>query len=209
MQWIETSLRSSQKLPSGKSKRMIAFTKTCFRRSVAVAAVAACAFSTVPAQAATQGSIGATSTGSVIINATINGLVQISDLSDFTFTGLTGAANAQLTDNVCVWSNTLSKSYTIRATGSGTTSAFTLASGANAVIPYSVAWANTAGATSGTALTTNVASAAFTSTAILPNCASGANPTATLFVSIGATDQAAMVASAAYTGTLTLVVTPQ
>jgi hypothetical protein len=161
------------------------------------------------ANAATQGAIGATSTGTVTINATINSLVQISDLNDITFSGLTGGATAQQTDNICVWSNTASKSYTIKATGNGTTSAFTLASGANAAIPYSVAWANTAGATSGTALTTNVTSAAFTSTAVAPLCGLGASPTSTLLVSIGATDQAAMVANAAYAGVLTLLVTPQ
>lgn len=165
--------------------------------------------SSAPAHAATQGSISATSTGTVTINATINALVQISDLNDLTFSGLTGGASAQQTDNVCVWSNTSSKSYTIKATGNGSTNAFTLASGTNAPIPYSVAWANTAGATSGTTLTTNVASAAFTSTATLPLCNLGASPTSTLFVSIGAADQAAMVANAAYAGVLTLVVTPQ
>jgi hypothetical protein len=177
--------------------------------SMITAAVIGCFISTAPSHAATQGSIGPTSTGTVTINATINALVQISDLSDLTFTGLTGAATAQQTDNVCVWSNTSSKSYTIKATGNGTANAFTLASGTNAAIPYSVAWANTAGATSGTTLTTNVASTAFTSTATLPLCNLGASPTSTLFVSIGATDQAAMVANAAYTGVLTLVVTPQ
>lgn len=188
---------------------MFAFnTKYAFRSAV-ISALLGSIVCVAPAQAATQGIIGTTSTGSVTINATINGLVQISDLNDITFSGLTGGANAQQTDNVCVWSNTATKSYTIKATGNGTTSAFTLASGTNPVIPYSVAWANTSGATSGTALTTNVASAAFTSTATTPLCSAGASLTSTLFVSIGATDQDAMVANAAYTGVLTLVVTPQ
>ncbi|RYF44592.1 MAG: hypothetical protein EOO38_17590, partial [Cytophagaceae bacterium] len=160
-------------------------------RLMMTAAMVGCFISTAPAHAATQGSIGATSTGTVTINATINALVQISDLNDLTFSGLTGSATAQQTDNVCVWSNTSSKSYTIKATGNGTTNAFTLANGTNAAIPYSVAWANTASATSGTALTTNVASAAFTSTATLPLCNLGASPTSTLLVSIGAADQAA------------------
>jgi len=177
--------------------------------TMVTSALIGCLVTTTTAHAATQGSIGATSTGTVTINATINALVQISDLNDITFSGLTGAAAAQQTDNVCVWSNTASKSYTIKATGNGTTNAFTLASGTNAAIPYSVAWANTAGATSGTSLTTNVASTAFTSAATLPLCNLGASPTSTLFVSIAAADQAAMVANAAYTGVLTLVVTPQ
>jgi hypothetical protein len=188
---------------------MFACIKDYKRGGMAVIAVAGCLLAAYPAHAATQGTIGATSTGSVNINATISGLVQISDLNDLTFTGLNAGSSAQVTDNVCVWSNTASRSYTVRATGNGATSAFTLASGTNAPIPYSVAWANTPNATSGTALTTNVTSAAFTSTAVLPSCAAGANPTATLFVSIAAADQANMVADAAYAGALTLLVTPQ
>ncbi len=178
-------------------------------RSFAAMAMLAAVLPVSPAQAATQGSVGATSTGTITINATIAGLVQISNLTDLTFSALTGSADAQQTENVCVWSNTSSKSYTIRATGSGTASAFTLASGTNAPVPYTVAWANSTAATTGTGLTTNVASAAFTSAAVTPLCAAGANPSAKLFVTILAADQNTMIANAAYTGVLTLLVTPQ
>jgi hypothetical protein len=179
------------------------------RRSLMIFAMMGSILPVASAHAATQGALGTTSTGTVTINATIAGLVQISNLTDITFSALTGAADAQQTENVCVWSNTSSKSYTIRATGNGTTGAFTLASGTNAPVPYTVAWANSASATSGTGLTTNVTSAAFTSTAVTPLCAAGASPTAKLFVTILATDQNSMIANAAYTGVLTLLVTPQ
>jgi hypothetical protein len=187
---------------------MTFFSKNRLSRSVAAIAMLGSLFSAVEAHAATQGTIGTTSSGQINITATIAGLVQITNLSDLNFTPvLNGSSAAQLTENVCVWSNTLTKGYTIKATGNGTSSAFTLASGSNAPVPYSVSWAGTSGATSGTALTTNVASSTFTSTALAPACLAGSN-TATLFVSIASTDQDTMVANAAYTGILTLLVTP-
>jgi hypothetical protein len=186
------------------------FFNTIHRRRVAAVLAMTCAvLPAVSANAATQGQLGATSTGSITINATIAGLVQITGLADLTFSGLNGGTDAQLTENVCVWSNTATKSYTIRATGNGATNAFTLASGTNAPLPYSVAWANSAAATTGTALTTGTTSGAFTSAAILPTCGANANPSAKLFVTIAATDQDTMVANAPYTGVLTLLVTPQ
>ena len=81
------------------------------------------------AQAATQGSQGATSTGTALISATVPNRAQISKLSDVTFapTDLTVAASSA--QNVCVWSNTSLKKYNITATGSGA-QAFTLAAAA-------------------------------------------------------------------------------
>lgn len=184
------------------------FLKKHLCRSFVGAAIVGSLFTSIAAQAATQGTIGTTSTGTVTINATIAGLVQITNLSDLNFTPvLTGSSAAQLSENVCVWSNTLTKGYTIRATGNGVSSAFTLTSGSNPPVPYSVSWAATSGATTGTALTTNTTSGTFTSTALAPACLAG-SPTATLFVSIAASDQETMIGNAAYTGTLTLLVTP-
>lgn len=188
---------------------MLFIAKNRVRSSVMVIAMLSSVLPVVSAHAATQGTIGATSTGTVTINATINGLVQISNLSDLTFTTLDGTTDAQLTENVCVWSNTSTRSYTIRATGDGASSAFTLASTGHSPVPYSVAWANSSTATAGTALATTTASAAFTSTAITPLCVAGASPTAKLFVGITGANQSTMVANAAYTGVLTLLVTPQ
>jgi hypothetical protein len=161
------------------------------------------------ARAATQGSQGSTSTGSITITASVPARAQITNLTDVTFspTDLTVAAsNAQ---NVCVWSNTATKQYTVTASGSGTASAFTLASGVLTPVPYTVQWNQTSGQTSGTGLTTGTASSAYTSTATTPTCASGPSTTASLIVTISATNLQAMQASASYTGTLTLLITPQ
>lgn len=185
------------------------FKKNRLHHSLAAAAMLGTLFSSAGAQAATQGNIGSTSSGSISITATIANLVQITGLSDMSFTTvLTGSSPANITQNVCVWSNTLNRSYTIKATGTGTSSAFTLAAGTNpVVIPYSVSWAGTTGAPSGTALTANVTSGTFTGAAIAPACLAGPT-TATLSVTIATADQGAMIGGSAYTGTLTLLVTP-
>jgi hypothetical protein len=164
------------------------------------------------AMAATQGSPGTTSSGSVTINASIAARVAISNLTDVTFADtdlapvLGAGTSAQKTESVCVWSNNADRGYFITATGSGTSNAFTLASGANPVVPYSVAWNQLTAQTTGTALTAATKSAKFTSTAVLTNCGGGAS--ATLLVSILGTDASTMLAGAAYTGTLTLLVSP-
>lgn len=160
-----------------------------------------------PALAATQGSAGSTSQGSVVISATVPGRVQITGLTDVVFGTIDPTVAASSAENVCVWSNTSGKGYTVTATGNGTANAFTLTDGTN-TLPYSVQWANTSGQTSGSALTTGTALGGLTSTAVNPTCSAGPPTTASLIVGMTAANLQAAVASS-YTGTLTLVVAPQ
>jgi len=179
-------------------------------RAPIVGVLIAC-MASASAQAATQGSLGSTSSGSVSVSATIPARVQISGLSDFAFGTLDPSTAASSSKNVCVWSNTGTKGYNITATGDGggTGNAFKLSNGSTTV-DYGVAWAGTSGASSGTALTTNAAATGFTSTATSPTCASGASSTASLIVNFSTAQMQAAVGSAtAYTGTLTLVVAPE
>ena len=160
------------------------------------------------ALAATQGSLGTTSTGSISIGASVPNRVQISGLADVSFANqdpATPAANAQ---NVCVWSNTSTRGYNVTATGSGAGSAFTLAGGASTV-PYAVEWAGSSGQSSGTAFTSGAALTGLTSTATSATCASGPGSSASLIVRISTANLQTMEAATAYTGTLTLVVAPE
>ena len=164
------------------------------------------------AQAATQGTAGLTSTGTVTITASISPRVDITNLSDVTFADsdlgpvINTANQATKASNVCVWSNNADKSYYITASGSGTSSAFTLANSTNPVIPYEVYWSATSGQTTGTQLTAATKSAKLTSTATTPTCGGGTS--ASLVVGIQGTDANSMLASTSYTGTLTLLVAP-
>lgn len=160
------------------------------------------------ASAATQGTLGSTSTGSISIAASVPNRVQITGLTDVAFTNQdpsVAAANAQ---NVCVYSNTSTKGYNVTATGSGTGSAFTLSNGA-ATVPYSVEWAGSSGQSSGTALASGTALTGLTSTATNPTCSAGPSSTASLVVRITSANLQGMQAATNYTGTLTLVVAPE
>jgi len=176
------------------------------RRCAGLAVIASAVMVASPAVAATQGSIGATSTGTVAITATVPNRALITSLSDVTFTNADPSVAATSSQGPCVWSNTSTRNYTITASGSGTAGAFTVASGSS-VIPYSVGWANSANAASPTALTAGTASSALTSNATNISCSGSGN--STLKVTIGASDLQDMIATQSYTGTLTLVVTPQ
>jgi hypothetical protein len=138
-----------------------------------------------------------------------SGRVKLTKLSDVTFTNADPTLPASNAQNVCVWSNTAGRKYTINATGSGgASSAFTLTDGTTSV-PYSVQWNSTSGQTSGTALATGVASAAFSSAAVAQDCGGAGGTSASLIVGIAATDLQSMTAGPSYTGTLTLLVSAQ
>jgi hypothetical protein len=158
--------------------------------------------------AATQGTLGATSTGSVTIGASIPNRVMLTKLTDVSFTNQDPSVNASSAQDVCVWSNTATKGYNVTATGSGTASAFTLANGA-LTVPYTVEWAGSTGQSSGTALSTGTALTGLTSTATNMNCASGPATSASLIVKISSANLQTMQAATTYTGTLTLVVAPE
>jgi hypothetical protein len=178
------------------------------RHTLALAAALASGLNAGQASAATQGSLGSTSTGSIGISASVPSRARITGLSDVAFTNQDPATAASNAQDVCVWSNTATKAYTITATGSGTASAFTLSNGTGTV-PYSVAWASTAGQTSGSALTAGTASASLTSAATNQNCSSAPTASASLIVGISTAGLGTMSAGSSYTGTLTLLVTPQ
>lgn len=190
-------------------------TKTLIARSpvsariFAMGAASAMLLANGVALAATQGTLGATSTGSITITASVPNRTQITGLTDINFTNADPSTAATSTQNDCVWSNTATKGYSIKATGSGTSGAFTLASGALTPVPYNVQWSQSSGQTSGSSLTAGTALAGQVSTATTPTCSSGPSTTSSLIVSIASTDLQNMVAATSYTGTLTLLVTPQ
>lgn len=159
----------------------------------------------VPADAVTQGTAGSTSTGVINITITIPNLARISALNDIALGTWSGSGPLNGRDNaICVWSST--GGYSVTATGSGSGGAFQLASGTNRV-DYTVQWAQTGGASSGTAMTAGGALTGRTTTATATDCSTGASSTAGVFVSISAAELASSPAGT-YTGTLQLLITP-
>ena len=158
--------------------------------------------------AATQGSLGATSTGTVSINASVPNRVQLTGLSDVFFLNQDPATAALNAQSVCVWSNTSTKGYNVTASGSGAASAFSLSNGA-LTVPYTVEWSGTSGQTSGATLSAGSAVTGLTSAATNATCSSGASSSASLIVKISTASLQTMQAATTYTGTLTLVVAPE
>jgi hypothetical protein len=160
------------------------------------------------ADAATQGSLGSTSTGSVSVSVSVPNRVQLSGLTDVAFLNQDPSVAASNAQKVCVWSNTSTRGYNIDATGSGAAGAFTLGSGA-LTVPYTVEWSSSSGASSGTPLTSGTALTGLTSTATNASCSAGPASSASLIVGISTANLQTMQASTTYTGTLTLVVAPE
>ncbi len=159
------------------------------------------------AEAATQGTLGETSTGSITITVSVAKLAQISGLSDVTLSAVDPASTATNAQSVCVWSNTATKGYSITASGSGPGSSFALTNG-SMTAPYSVAWSVSSGQTSGTSLSPGAALTGLTSTATEPSCSSDPATTSSLIVTVGAADLQNMQAETSYSGTLNLLVSP-
>src|ERR1700744_1504756 len=87
-----------------------------------------------PVHAATQGTLGATSSGTANISITKAVQAQISDITDMTLSNWNvGDPAVTLYSNLCIYSST--GSYKVTATGSGPANIFTLGSGSN-LIPY-------------------------------------------------------------------------
>ena len=178
------------------------------RRGTMLAWFAVTSIAVAPASAATQGSLGATSTGSVQITVSVPSRVQITGLTDISFADVEPNTEALSAQNNCVWSNTATKGYTITATGSGAGGAFTLGSGALTPVTYAVQWNQSSGQTSGTSLAAATPSAGFVSTATAPTCASSPSTSSSLIVSIASSELQTMPSLTNYTGTLTLLVNP-
>lgn len=151
--------------------------------------------------AATQGTLGSTSTGDFDIIVALQDLVQISRLDDLNFGtyGGTGALNGA--EQFCVYRNGTG-AYQVTLTGSGAGSAFTIANGAN-TMAYTATYNDGTGAvpvTSGTVITGRAGHATST------NC--GAADNSTVNISIAESVLQANP-TGTYQGTLTLLVGPE
>lgn len=165
-----------------------------------------------PAHSATQGTLGSTSTGSVDISVTKPALARISNLSDLVVpVWVPGSGDVILTTDACVYSTRPMGGYTVKATGNGRRGGFTLQNN-RYLLPYSVAW-NDGGVgeltNTGSRLLAGITSKKFINASTDSSSCNGSNPgpTARLIVTIGESDLDSMK-DGTYTGTITLLVTP-
>jgi spore coat protein U-like protein len=169
---------------------------------VAAGLIGAAGLATLPASAATQGSKGQNSSGTVGVSATIEQLVQISDLDDFSFGTVDGTQEVTQTDGVCVWSNTGGYEVSASSSSGGGTN-FQMDGPDNATLNYNVAWNHSNGANNGTSLDSaqQISGKPFNGG---PNC--GGNTNATLLVTLPTQSD---VTAGSYSDTLTISVSPQ
>jgi len=133
---------------------------------------------------------------------------RITKLTDVVFGTLSSTtSDISAAQNVCVYVQTLSNKYNIRATGSGTAGAFTLA-GVGAPMPYEVQWAASSNQSTGTTLTAGTALTGQSTVTIDQTCSVLITSTASLIIMLRATALGQATAGA-YSGTLTLVVAPE
>lgn len=165
--------------------------------------VAAFTLISASAFAATDGTVGTTSTGTSTVSLTIPKLVRITSMADFAFGTYTGTGALDSNDDVNVASN-YTGTYQVVLTGSGAASAFTITNGTQ-TIAYSVAYNKATGIAGGVAATSGTAITA--QTGVVKPLA-----TATLNGNIRVQMTQAniqAVDAGTYTGTLTIVVTPE
>ena len=159
---------------------------------------------TVGAQAATDGTTGSTSTGTVDISLQIDGAVRISNLDNLDLGTFTGSGPLTASDTACVYSNGAT-GYSVTATSTAqgvSTGAFELSDGTDS-IPYVVTFNDGGGAST---LGFNSAATMGNARTIDDNCSAVAD-NATIQVDVAVVD-ASSVAQGTYTSTLTLVVAP-
>ena len=92
------------------------------------------------ALAASDGTLGPTSTGSVNISITVPEQIKISKLADANLTDWTGSGNKSKNEKVCVYTNKPSGTYQVTLTGDGPGGSFVLTSPEPQELPYTVEW---------------------------------------------------------------------
>ena len=164
------------------------------------------------AYAATQGVLGATSMGSILLTVRKTAAAGISGLRDMSVQWTDGDSDITWVNDLCVFSTRASGGYTIKALGAGGASgAFVMSDGAKK-LPYNVLW-NDGGAKNlsdnGILLKPGVTSPEMTHAATdSANChGPNAGPTARLMVSIPAANMK-VASEGNYSESLTLVVSP-
>ena len=158
--------------------------------------------------AATQGTLGSTSTGTANVTLTIPSLYRISGLTDLSLGTYSGSGTMTANEDVCVYSN-VNGTYRVNITGNSTLSpaAFAVQNAGNtAYIPMAVKWNGVIGTTGNAAITYNVPLAATGANQTTTDCSTG-GLSADLQVSLLQSDLLKAPASV-YSSILTILIEP-
>lgn len=158
------------------------------------------------AHAATDGTLGTTSTGTANISVTIPKLIRARGFADFALGTYTGIGDLNGNDDLNISTNygTAARTYRVTGTGSGAASAFTVTDGTN-TIAYNAFYNDVTGTAGRVAMTSGTAVTAQTG-AVKPLSTTTLNANLSIQV-LEANLQAADAAT--YNGVITLVFTPE
>ncbi len=174
------------------------------------AGIATCllTFGSVSTYAATQGTLGGNSTGSIDITASKGEQAQITELNDIALGNWkTGDPDLIGNDDICVYSSTGAYSVTVTSTNGDSVNKFVLKDGVSE-INYNVSWdtdtQGVVGLTEGTVRTGRNGDA----TSVTCANALNGSTNATLAISIPAATMAAATVGS-YSDTLTILINPE
>jgi hypothetical protein len=134
---------------------------------------------------------------------------EIDDLTQFSNSECSGAGDLCDVDDVCVFSNTASGRYNVKADGDGSGGSFEVSDTIN-TLPYNLYWNDKSGTNNGQIqLTSNIVETGFRDADTMSvDCLGGSNLTARFFVEFLEADLVAAPASV-YSGTVTLTIEPE
>ncbi len=163
------------------------------------------------ALAASDGSVGGTSTGTSTLSLTIPEYVKVSGMADFAFGSWNGSASLDSNDDIIISGNDdqASPTYSVNITGSGASSAFTMARSSPAspaaTVAYTVAFNDATGTGGGASATANTP---ITGQTGVNTALDSVTENANIRVQIASSVLLA-APRGTYGGTLTIVVTPE
>jgi hypothetical protein len=156
---------------------------------------------------ATDGTLGATSSGSVGISITIPTLVRITNVQNLDLGTFTGSGDLSANDSVCIYTNLSAGTYKITASGDGTAGAFEVRNGSAVSLPYLVFWNDQPSPSGGIALVSGTASPTQGGADISSQTCSGLGNNANFMVRMLESVLQGAIPDV-YTGTLSLVIEP-
>ena len=161
--------------------------------------------------AASDGSLGASSTGSATISITLPTKVVVSDVDDLAF-GTWDASSATMTqaDEVCIFTSNPSGQYRVTLSGDGTGSSFETTDGNSNTLPYKAYWTDTTVTTDLVELSAGVtATGRSNACTASTTCKGGCGNTNALFQVEFTEANLSAVRSGVYAGTLSITVEPE
>jgi hypothetical protein len=159
------------------------------------------------AHGARQGSLGSTSSGTISISVSVAAQARVSDVQDMEFAEPASEGLPTRSRLLCMSSNSLARSFRVAAIGSGPEGALELSNGAH-TLAYSVRWSSPENPDPGSLTAMDAPGGHIDASPSQLECRSGTG-LARLTVAIDDPWPRPVATHAPYTGTLTLLLSPE